>query len=782
MAKMFKFIKFIFTLFLTILLFVGCNEENNEGKDSKVPVITIKGASSITIIKGSQYRDEGATAHDDIDGVIEVTVSGKVDSSKVGIYSITYTAIDKAGNKSIRKRTVKVIEVAEVMDSEITIDQTPPIITLKGNTLITIEQGTPYKDAGATATDNIDGIVKVTTQGRVDSSKVGTYTLTYSAVDKAGNRATKQRTIKVIPKKIVDQTPPIITLKGSTLITIEQGTSYRDAGATATDNIDGIVKVTTQGRVDSSKVGTYTLTYSAVDKAGNRATKQRTIKVIPKKIIDKTPPIITISGQKSITIEQGTPYRDAGATATDNIDGVVKVTTEGSVNSSKVGSYTLIYRAVDKAGNRATQQRTIKVTPDKTPPVITLIGKSFVKSEQTIEFVDGKYSRKGKQQKIYKDLGATAKDNIDGVVSVVTDGTVDNSTRGTYILTYSAKDKAGNSASAKRTVQVVYDNTPPVITLLGNSYITITLGTTYRDKGVTVVDNRDWAIDTQKEGRVNSSKVGIYIITYSAVDRAGNKSTKTRTVKVIYSLTIPREEIIYAYPILADTTLLDTTPPVITLKGRNPMSIKRNQKYIELGATATDKFDGDIKVKIFGNVNNRKSKNIITYIATDKAGNRATKYRQVNIVGIFRFKTEQITSYKAFDDGYYQRGEEKSFIKDVNSEMITDKTTQLMWQDNIEAQNIKREGIDNYCKNLTIGDYNNWRLPNKEELLSIVNYNKYTPAIYNIFEQVKSDFYWSSTIDIHNINSLWVVNFDDGSTTSYSRKSKNYVRCVRNIL
>ena len=77
-------------------------------------------------------------------------------------------------------------------------DTTPPIITLKGNPTVTIVQGTTYIDAGATAKDNIDGTVQVVTTGSVNSSKVGTYIITYTATDKTGNRATKKRTVNVV--------------------------------------------------------------------------------------------------------------------------------------------------------------------------------------------------------------------------------------------------------------------------------------------------------------------------------------------------------------------------------------------------------------------------------------------------------------------------------------------------------------------------------------------------------------------------------------------------------
>jgi autotransporter-associated beta strand protein len=69
-----------------------------------------------------------------------------------------------------------------------------------------------------------------------------------------------------------DTTPPVITLSGSASIALDWGASYTDAGASATDNVDTFVSVSTSGSVDTAKPGVYTLTYNATDVAGNPAT------------------------------------------------------------------------------------------------------------------------------------------------------------------------------------------------------------------------------------------------------------------------------------------------------------------------------------------------------------------------------------------------------------------------------------------------------------------------------------------------------------------------------
>ena len=77
--------------------------------------------------------------------------------------------------------------------------------------------------------------------------------------------------------------------------------------------------------------------------------------------------------------------------------------------------------------------------PDRTPPVITVTGPLTINHEQGIGFVDP---------------GATATDDVDGPVPVVTTGSVDTAVVATYTLTYTATDTAGNSATATRTVIV----------------------------------------------------------------------------------------------------------------------------------------------------------------------------------------------------------------------------------------------------------------------------------------------------------------------------------------
>ncbi len=164
---------------------------------------------------------------------------------------------------------------------------------------------------------------------------------------------------------VSDTTPPTITMVGAEAINHEQGTTYDDQGATASDSVDGAVSVSSSGEV-SNTAGVYTITYSASDAAGNIATAVRTITVA-----DTQPPVISLIGDSEVTHEQGSNYIDAGASASDVVDGDVEVLISGDVDD-EVGEYTVTFTATDAADNSATQTRLVTVVSADTPQTISL--------------------------------------------------------------------------------------------------------------------------------------------------------------------------------------------------------------------------------------------------------------------------------------------------------------------------------------------------------------------------------------------------------------------------
>jgi hypothetical protein len=76
--------------------------------DTTAPVITLNGANPLNLTVGGAFSDPGATAFDAVDGAVAVKASGAVDTTTVGVYTISYTATDAAQNIATTTRTVNV--------------------------------------------------------------------------------------------------------------------------------------------------------------------------------------------------------------------------------------------------------------------------------------------------------------------------------------------------------------------------------------------------------------------------------------------------------------------------------------------------------------------------------------------------------------------------------------------------------------------------------------------------------------------------------------------------
>ena len=151
---------------------------------------------------------------------------------------------------------------------------------------------------------------------------------------------------------------------------------------------------------------------------------------------------------------------------------------------------------------------------------------------------------------------------------------------------------------------------------MGDDPVTIEVGDTYTDAGATATDNYDGDITSSIEtvSNVDTAVVGTYTVRYNVSDASGNTALEvTRTV-----------------------TVVDTTIPVITLLGDDPVTIEVGDTYTDAGATATDNYDGDItsSIETVSNVDTAVvGTYTVRYNVSDASGNAALEVtRTVTVV------------------------------------------------------------------------------------------------------------------------------------------------------
>jgi len=128
-----------------------------------------------------------------------------------------------------------------------------------------------------------------------------------------------------------------------------------------------------------------------------------------------------------------------------------------------------------------------------------------------------------------------------------------------------------------------------------------------------------------------------------------------------------------------------------------------------------------------------------------------------------------------------------ALLKDVNltrtASIVTDHTTGLQWQDdiNITIETTSWINAINQCEELELNGFNDWRLPNINELYSIIERNTSDPALDTaVFQHYNSLFYWISTTDKYTPDNAWMIDGDLGYTSNDDNKDEvHYVRCVR---
>lgn len=558
--------------------------------DNQAPTITAPANVTVNANVGTTYATGvvlgTATVTDNSSSGVAIT-NNALTQFPLGETIVTWTATDAAGN------TASATQKVTVLDKEapaITAPATVTTVTNNNQAFATnVNLGT------ATATDN-SGSVTIT-DDRPTQFPIGTTTVTWTATDAAGNTVSATQLVIV-----EDKQAPVLNAPSNKVVATNAGVNYAtgvDIGeASGTDNSGEPVTIT-NNKPANYQLGVNEVTWTITDKYGNSTQGVQLITVR-----DYEAPVITNAtnivvdapvGSNTVVVPSlGNP------TATDNVQ-LMSLTNNASGNVYSIGTTSILWTAVDAAGNVNTATQLV-IVRDRTAPVLSAIPADVTVSCGNIPTA----------------AAVTASDNYDKTVAVLF---TEASTKGinpaqasfynyTITRTWVARDVAGNETSASQTITVA-DNTAPVMTLPTNINVNNTAGTCGAIVNYTVsaTDNCASPITyTYSKAAGTVFPIGETIVTVTAVDASGNNVSGSFTV-----------------------TVTDNQAPTITAPANLNVTLG---SAINLGtATATDNC-GTPTITNNAPASYPLGVTVVTWTATDAAGNTASANQTVTVVAV----------------------------------------------------------------------------------------------------------------------------------------------------
>ncbi|XP_041482308.1 hyalin-like [Lytechinus variegatus] len=538
------------------------------------------------------------------------------DSFPIGLTPLSYTAEDASGNSATCTFTISVIDKEEPV-----IRNCPPSISVPmetGQNYATVSWNEPN------ATDNSNNLILLF-NGPLNNPgnfSVGFTSLSYTFEDFSNNQAICMFTILVIDT----EEPVIQNCPSSQSVPMGTGQNFARVSWTApnvTDNSDNVTLTFNEEgdwkNPDKFPEGITSLSYTAEDIAGNKATCMFTISVI-----DNEEPVINDCPlTQSVSTDPGKDFATVSwdePTVMDNLDQNINLTFNGNGTNGgnfPLGITSLSYRSIDANGNVATCMFSIVVS-DNEEPVI-----DDCPSSVTVP------TNNGQNYSTVSWTSPKEKDNSNNVT--LTFNEVDrwsnpgNFSEGRTHLSYTAEDAAGNRATCMFTIAVidkeepVIRNCPPSMSVpleTGQNYATVSW------KEPTAMDNSNNVILTfNGAGAWNNPdnfSVGITPLSYMAEDFSSNKATCMFTILVI-----------------------DTEEPVIpNCPSSQIVPMETGQNYATVSWTAPNVTDNSDNVTLTFNEadawtnpdNFPEGITSLSYTAEDKAGNKATCMFTVSVI------------------------------------------------------------------------------------------------------------------------------------------------------
>ncbi len=505
--------------------------------DTTAPVIILNPPTVLELQYNAVFTEPGYDAQDDIDGNVtsSVVITGTVNTSTLGTYTLNYDVDDAAGNSAVTKtRTVNVI------DSIIpTFTSTPANYTSEATAVLTPLNATDY--GSATASDNYDANPLVTSNATA-TFLLGDTIIKWLAIDSSNNTSSALQTIT-----IQDTITPLLSVpadfiaEATAFFTPLNSTDY--GLATATD----IFSVTINNDSDGTfELGNNTLTWIATDTSGNTVSANQTIT-----IQDTMPPTINAASTAALEATSFlTLLNTTGYVYPAVADNHSTSLSHDGPSAFPLGNTTVTWSVSDDSGNVASTNQTIIIQDTAPLTILNLVTPYFLEASAVHTLLNSTGY-----------VSPTVTDNYD-VSPTLTGNLPTVLPFGDTVVVWTSSDTNGNSVTSNQTI-TVQDTMPPVVTAPADytaeaTAILTPLNST--DFGTaTATDIFPVTISNDSTG---SFALGNNTVTWSATDDNGNTATANQSV-----------------------TIQDTTMPIITAPSDYTVALPQNQTSISLNST-----------------------------------------------------------------------------------------------------------------------------------------------------------------------------------------------------
>jgi hypothetical protein len=363
----------VFALGITTVTFSAQDKAGNTGNaqatvtvsDQSQPVINLSGNTAMTLLVNETYQEPGYSALDNVDGDIsnKVVVTGAVDGTSVGVYTLSYNVVDLAGNTAATVTRQVTIQDDSTVDSD-------------GDGIVDGNDAFPFDASewldtdsdgignNADTDDDNDGI-----EDSLDAFPLDNSESVDTDNDGIGNNEDTDDDndgildvddIAPLDASIGDnQAPEIEELADLTIEATGTLTSISLVEPIVTDN--NINPPTLSSNLkDELSLGEHLILWTAIDFVGNQSTKQQRVLVIDSTApqFDALTPLV-INSQGRITDISS----QFNITAFDLVDGDISAKLVGQP-SLVSGSHEVSIKAIDLSDNESVSKLVVNVLPE----------------------------------------------------------------------------------------------------------------------------------------------------------------------------------------------------------------------------------------------------------------------------------------------------------------------------------------------------------------------------------------------------------------------------------